>query len=561
MDRLAERRLKRRAEKHFTRSIQMNRPLSAILTTCALLLAAIIISANVVAATYGLDSARMIEAFNLDEGLYLAKMKDNLQRFTLDPDGFFYHGNLYSSIGYYCIAVLERAGWTVNAFLVGFVLRLISIGSGFLAALSLWKFGKICNLPTAIAAGAALALLTMPDFVVFSRTMHPDTLQALFVIVSLGLALLRPTFAFALMSALAAGLAFSTKYIGVLVLPFGFLPLALSTIGRERLSRQVLQRLFLQGLAMIGVFWAAFVLTNPYAAFDRSRFIGLLTWQLKSAAVGYGAVASPNPALWSEPLIAQFGIGGLLYLLGGFVLTCGFLLERIWRGGWRTACTMDSLRTEIILVLYVLAASAHLAISIRAREIRYTYHVVPFLIILSTLAFFKLIVMLMKPIVRPPWIVAAFAASLLVFASTQISFDLRTMAEATTRSESQVIKFGNFVAHRYPAGTKILADSYAYLPPTMTNVTYTNLQTEDLLEQVAPEVLILTRGATGDSIWKQPGTAFSEGKFVKNPHYEIASQVETYLSKLRSTSSDWSVVQENDFEVLLERVRKQRAYR
>jgi hypothetical protein len=169
--------------------------------------------------------------------------------------------------------------------------------------------------------------------------------------------------------------------------------------------------------------------------------------------------------------------------------------------------------------------------------------------------------MLMKPIVRPPWVVAAFAASLLVFASTQISFDLRAMAEATTRSESQVIKFGNFVAQRYPAGTKILADSYAYLPPTMTNVTYTNLQTEDLLEQVAPEVLILTRGATGDSIWKQPGTAFSEGKFVKNPHYEIASQVETYLSKLRSTSSDWSVVQENDFEVLLERVRKQRAYR
>jgi hypothetical protein len=145
----------------------MNQSAQVMLTTCALLLAAVIVLANVLAATYGLDSIRMIQAFSLDEGLCIAKMKDNLEQFSLDPDGFFYYGNLYNAIGYYCLAFFERLGWTVNTFLAGFVLRLISIVSGFLAGVSLWKIGRICNLPTAIAAGAALALLTMPDFVCF----------------------------------------------------------------------------------------------------------------------------------------------------------------------------------------------------------------------------------------------------------------------------------------------------------------------------------------------------------------------------------------------------------
>ena len=163
------------------------------LTTCALLLAAVLVLANIVVAVFGLDSVRMIQTFNLDEGLAIARMKDNLEQVSLDPDGFFYYGNLYHSVAYYCIDLFDRFGWTINTPLAGFVLRLVSIVSGMLAGLSLWKFGRIFKLPTEIAAGAALLLLTMPDFVVFSRMMHPDVLQTVFVIVSLGVALLRPT--------------------------------------------------------------------------------------------------------------------------------------------------------------------------------------------------------------------------------------------------------------------------------------------------------------------------------------------------------------------------------
>jgi hypothetical protein len=367
--------------------------------------------------------------------------------------------------------------------------------------------------------------------------------------------LLRPTFSFALISAVFAGLAFSTKYIGALVLPFSFLPLALSTLGREQLSRRVLLRLSLQGLALIGAFFAVFILTNPYAAFDRSRFISVVMGQLKLAATGYGIVQSANPAVWLDPLTEQFGLAGVLYLFSGVVLASTLVVRDIRRAGWRTACTMDALRSRFVLILYVVAASAHLAISIHQREARYTYHVIPVLIILSTLSISESVIELTKRIVRPWWIITAFAALLLVFASTQIKFDLQAIAHVTARPQSDVVKFGNFVALRYPQNTSILADGYTYLPPSLTNVTFTNLQTEDLLNQLAPEVIILTRGATGASVWKKPGTVFSDGKLFKDQRYPMAPQVETYLNKLLSPSSGWSVVRESDFEVILQRSR------
>jgi asparagine N-glycosylation enzyme membrane subunit Stt3 len=204
-------------------------------------------------------------------------------------------------------------------------------------------------------------------------------------------------------------------------------------------------------------------------------------------------------------------------------------------------------------VLFVLATSAHLAISIHQREARFTYHVVPFVAVLSTLALWQLIQALAKSIAQR-WTVATLAALLLVFAFVQISSDLRGMGAATTWSESPVIKFGDYVAQHYPPETKILADSYAYVPPQMTNVTFSNHQNNELLGRVAPELVILTSSVTGNYVWKKPGTTFAEGDLVKDERYVGASEVEAYLKKLL-TSSDWSVVHEDESEVLLQRKR------
>jgi hypothetical protein len=298
------------------------------------------------------------------------------------------------------------------------------------------------------------------------------------------------------------------------------------------------------------------VLTNPYAAADRRGFISTFLWQFKYSSNGYGGVvAAANPVLWFEPLTAQLGIVGVLYLFGGMLLACVFLLRDVRRAGWRTAFVEDGLRTRIVLVLYTLAASAHLAISIHQREIRFTYHVVPFLIILSTLAALELIVALAQRIAWPRCGAITLATLLLVFGASQIRVDLRAMATATTKPESEDIKFGSFIAQHYPPDTRILADSYTYLPPSMTNATFTNLQTEELLNQVTPDLIVLRSAATGTSVWKKKGTSFSDGNFIADQRYADVRKAEAYLRKLASPSSGWSVVRENNSEILLERSR------
>src|ERR1700761_7277660 len=115
----------------------MSKYLQTPLTACALLLAVVLVLANATAAIFGMDNIRMVQAFSLDEGIAITRMRDNLAQFSLDPDGFFYYGNLYHSIAYYSLAFLERFGWTIDTALAGFVLRLLSVLSGALVWLSL----------------------------------------------------------------------------------------------------------------------------------------------------------------------------------------------------------------------------------------------------------------------------------------------------------------------------------------------------------------------------------------------------------------------------------------
>ena len=69
----------------------------------------------------------------------------------------------------------------------------------------------------------------------------------------------------------------------------------------------------------------------------------------------------------------------------------------------------------------------------------------------------------------------------------------------------------------------------------------------------APELIILTRSVIGSYVWKRRGTIFVEGALVKDEHYVGASQVDAYVKALLSPASGWSIVREDDAEVLFQR--------
>jgi hypothetical protein len=74
-----------------------------------------------------------------------------------------------------------------------------------------------------------------------------------------------------------------------------------------------------------------------------------------------------------------------------------------------------------------------------------------------------------------------------------------------------------------------------------------------LLSEVAPELIILRREATGASVWKREGTSFADGQLVVDRRYDVAAQAEAYIAKLVSPSSGWAVIRENSFTVLFQR--------
>jgi hypothetical protein len=81
------------------------------------------------------------------------------------------------------------------------------------------------------------------------------------------------------------------------------------------------------------------------------------------------------------------------------------------------------------------------------------------------------------------------------------------------------------------------------------------MQTRRQLSVEAPELIVLTRGATGNYLWKRPNTSFKERQFTRNPRYDATPEVEAYVNDLLAAGSGWSVVTENSSEVLLARNR------
>ncbi|HTV67604.1 MAG TPA: hypothetical protein VMF90_03610, partial [Rhizobiaceae bacterium] len=327
-------------------------------------------------------------------------------------------------------------------------------------------------------------------------------------------------------------------------------PFALATLAREELTIQNVMRLFWPGLALIGIFLAVFALTNPYAVADYHSFFAGFIAQIKYSSTGHGLVESANPLLWRRTIVNEFGVIGMIYLLGGLLLSLGFVLFGLWRDGWRAICGKAETRNELILLGYLLLTSAHLAISIHEREARFLYHVVPFMIVLNASVLLKVI----GPSTGSlrSWRSAALASLLMIFCLGQIGADFTMQGTATEKPASEHIRFGNAIAQQFPPDTKILADSYTYLPPRMNNVTYTNIVTEDLIQRLDPDLIIINRGATGAYVWKAAGSRLADRKFVRDDRFAATPEVMTLFEKVLF-GPGWSLLRETNFEAVFQR--------
>ena len=171
-----------------------------------------------------------------------------------NPRGWHYYGQLYEGTAYYIIRFFQLFGLQADSQFIGMVLRLESLAGGLLTAFVMYRLSITVGIPYLWALFAPLLFFTMPNYAHWMRMMHPDTVQTIFMAAAMIFLKRAATFKNALIATAFTALAFSTKYVGLALLPFCFLPLAMVNLASDHPFGKNLRVLIGQGLCGIALF-------------------------------------------------------------------------------------------------------------------------------------------------------------------------------------------------------------------------------------------------------------------------------------------------------------------
>ncbi|UPK38598.1 hypothetical protein IVB18_15960 [Bradyrhizobium sp. 186] len=508
-----------------------------------------IIAAAGIAASYGLENLRVVQVFELDEHRMLSLMQRHLEERSLDPHGFYIYGNLYDSIGYVTLTALHWAGWNVDVHLIGLVLRFLSLCFGVLAALSLAYLAILLEVPLTVAASGSLLLLTMPDFTVYMKTVHPDTLQAALIVVAILVTLRKPGFIASLWGGILAGLAFATKYSGVLVLPICLSALFLPHLGCK-FDRRLVARLFAEFVIVVLAFLSVFAFTNPYAVRDFSEFRQTMSFMANYVGTGHGKVEIADPFAWLVPATQEFGYFGIGFLLLGLVLLVIQIFAALKLDGIRSSLRCPRFQRRLILIIFVVSALLHLVLTVRIRVPRYAYHVLPCWIALALVGWYEFLAQVAGSRLRSSLLMSAL---LIGVAAPQMWYDLRNLGRDTRKPQDPMLVAGNSLASRFDTSQRILADMYTYLPPKFASVEFVGGITRGDIVRSKPDIIIFNEVTTGRMVWKMSGSKFKDMRFSVNTSYgDRAAESKELIADLLK-DENWTTSYEDDQAIAFKR--------
>lgn len=506
-------------------------------------------AAAAIAASYGLESLRVVQVFDLDEYRIVSLMQRHLEEQSLDPHGFYIYGNLYDAVGYGAIATLQAAGWNLDVHLIGLVLRLMSLCFGVSAALALAYLATLLEVPSAVAVTGSLLLLTMPDFAVYMKTVHPDTLQAALIVIAISIAFRKPGFVAALCGGLVAGLAFATKYSGAFVLPICIAAALLPHLG-SKFNVGLVGGLVAQCAVVVVAFLAVFAVTNPYALNDLSGFRDTISFMANYVATGHGKLEAADPFAWLEPATHEFGRLGIGLLLLGFVLLVVQMSAAVRTSGIRSSILCPQIQKRLILIIFVGLAVLHLVLTVRIRVPRYAYHLLPCWIALALVGWYDFFVWFTRNRLRSTQFVSAVLVGLVI---PQVWYDLRVFGTDTRKQQAPILVSGSALANQLEASERIMADMYTYVPTKFGSVEFIGGITKQDIANSRPDVIIFNQMATGRAAWKIAGSKFKDLRFSLDMSYgdRATESKELITSLLRDDS--WTVAYEDDLVIVFKR--------
>jgi hypothetical protein len=354
------------------------------------------------------------------------------------------------------------------------------------------------------------------------------------------------------LSVVFAGLAFGTKYTGIFAFPFLCIPY-INTILRSKHPTTVkIRKCLLIGVLMLLVFLLTWFLTNPSVILYPQEFFQDISYESDHIARGHRKTEPTNPFLWFPAIYDQLSFVGSSSVIIGLLLGIFSFLRKAKSHHMFEFITLKAptKRTLVVLTifLYTLASFFYLMIRVNLREPHYMFHVIPYILVLSSLGFAWLYR-------RIPWKLQSVVSCLLC--GLVISISINTMAlqrDFSKKPEDETMIAGHWLEKTYPPAVKILYEIYSYIPPTFKNVKLSWYITEEAVQEFDPDLIVLTQKASGRISWKKMGTKFADRDFMYDETVDDAKNVINFHTYLFSENTHpWQIVYETDRIVILEK--------
>ena len=475
-------------------------------------------------------NGRLVEVFEDDEYQHFVAVRNALDERSICIDWTAYGHLYFNAILWPLILVQIFTPISDQAIIVA-----LRYGSTFFSVLTVIFTYILARRYWGRLAGwvSAISLTILPfSFNYWSVTSHPDTPQMFFIVGSLfGCCefVIKRQERWLYVAGFIAGLAFSTKYGGLFILPIIGL---LSILPPEDFSIKPNIELFqwnnlvraLRRIFLIGISFAlAFLISSPCSIIGW-QFIDGIVREANHVGFGHMFQSSTGNFEWFTILFSSNLLGVFSGVLVVFAL--GLYIGKIVHSRELTIFTPQG-----VLWIWVLLFFGFVFVRLNYRTDRYLFLILPFLFILSSLLIVEMVNYIKEnQSLNSKFHYTVFLVIVILSGSVFYEGFGRQIELINTRIQREqnnpVIESGLWLEKNYPASTRILYDKYSYIPPKFKLVQGSYGMDETMLINFHPKLVVINIGIRGMYTNSRDAAFFGEGVEKFMDIYNFYDQME-----------------------------------
>jgi hypothetical protein len=334
--------------------------------------------------------------------------------------------------------------------------------------------------------------------------------------------------------------------------------------------RPVVKRLIFRSALCINAFIFGWLLFNPFVLMHFPKFFDEVTNQADYLRYGVGVTLDQNGFEWFTIYADQFGVALSVFMAVGILgaLVLNLAAYRVWFAGLsedgpKTDTVAADLpgREQIVitsLAFYLLVASLYLILVVKYREIRYAYHIVPAVLILSAYGLDRIAHRLLVTVLQQSLVPLAVSAVIIMAVVPGFLTGLNQASDKfVERRENEVILAGDWIAAKYTSENTVLAGTYSYVPENHFNrLSYTYELNFDQIDSMKPSLIVMNDSVPGRYAWKQKGSLLKDVNIIESPGWEDRRMVESYGEMMRAFArgeTAYRLVYESETVIIFER--------